>query len=94
MLETKELNVETRPTSGRRLAISLRPMSALNLFLSRLNGWALSLLLHGGVAALAALAPVGAACNSGDDDGGGGAPERVTTTRVQVVEGVGRRGAG
>jgi 2-alkenal reductase len=44
------------------------------------------------VAALAALAPVGAACNSGDDDGGGGAPERVTTTRVQVVEGVGRSG--
>ena len=44
------------------------------------------------MAALAALAPVGAGCNSGDDDGGGGAPERVTTTRVQVVEGVGRSG--
>jgi protein TonB len=45
-------------------------MSALNLFLSRLNGWALSLLLHGGVAALAALSvfhsQMGGSGRSGD----------------------------
>jgi S1-C subfamily serine protease len=44
-------------------------------------------------AALAALAPISVGCSSGDADGGGGAPEKVTTTRVEVVEGMGRRGA-
>ena len=44
----------------------------------------------------AALALVAAGCDaSGDDDGGSGAastPREVTTTRVEVVEGIGRKG--
>ena len=42
-------------------------------------------------ATLAALALAGAGCDSGDE-GGGGDPEEVTTTRVEVVDGLGRRG--
>ena len=49
-------------------------MSVLNLLLSRMNGWALSLLLHGGVAALAALsvfsAQMGGSGRSGDGSSG------------------------
>jgi S1-C subfamily serine protease len=47
-------------------------------------------------AALAAALLVAAAgCNSGDGQGGdSGAPREVTTTRVQVVEGLGHRGGG
>ena len=47
------------------------------------------------VAAALLLAAVG--CNSGGDDGQGGAsagPSKVTTTRVQVVEGLGKGGGG
>jgi S1-C subfamily serine protease len=47
------------------------------------------------VAALAAALVLGAAgCNSGDggDDSGASAPRKVTTTRVQVVEGIGKKG--
>jgi S1-C subfamily serine protease len=42
-------------------------------------------------ATLAALGLAGAGCDS-SDDGGAGAPDKVTTTRVQVVEGIGRTG--
>ena len=42
------------------------------------------------VGGLAVLALVG--CDSSEDDGGAGAPDRVSTTRVQVVEGLGRAG--
>jgi S1-C subfamily serine protease len=48
------------------------------------------------VAALAAaLAVVAAGCDSGgngDEDSGASAPRKVTTTRVQVVEGIGKEG--
>jgi S1-C subfamily serine protease len=40
---------------------------------------------------LAALGLTAAGCSS-SDDGSAGAPEKVTTTRVQVVEGIGRKG--
>jgi S1-C subfamily serine protease len=40
---------------------------------------------------LAALGLAGVGCNS-SDDGGAGAPDKVTTTQVQVVEGIGREG--
>ncbi len=46
-------------------------------------------------AAAAALAVLGlgaAGCNSSDDDGSAGAPDKVTTTQVQVVDGIGKRG--
>jgi S1-C subfamily serine protease len=42
--------------------------------------------------AAAALALALGACNSGDDEGGSPGREKVTTTRVQVVEGLGRNG--
>ena len=42
-------------------------------------------------ATLAALSLAGAGCDS-SDDGGAGAPDEVTTTQVQVVEGIGRAG--
>jgi S1-C subfamily serine protease len=47
-----------------------------------------------GIAAggLVALALGLGACDTGDDDDGADAPEKVTTTRVQVVEGLGREG--
>jgi periplasmic protein TonB len=74
MLATKELKADPSPASGRRLADSPRPMSVLKLLLARLNGWALSLLLHGGVAALAALsvfhAQMGGSGRSGDGGSG------------------------
>jgi S1-C subfamily serine protease len=42
---------------------------------------------------LAVLGLVAVGCSSGDDnDGSGGAPSKVTTTRVKVVEGIGRQG--
>jgi S1-C subfamily serine protease len=42
---------------------------------------------------LAAAGLVAVGCDSGDDDdGGGGESRQVTTTRVQVVEGIGREG--
>jgi S1-C subfamily serine protease len=42
---------------------------------------------------LAALGLVATGCNSGDDnDGASAAPSKVTTTRVKVVEGIGRQG--
>ena len=43
------------------------------------------------VAAFAALGLTAAGCAS-SDDGGAGAPDKVTTTQVQVVEGIGRKG--
>ena len=45
-------------------------------------------------AAAAALLLAAAGCNSGGDDGDSAAPTKVTTTRVQVVEGLGKGGAG
>jgi S1-C subfamily serine protease len=44
------------------------------------------------VLALAAAGLVAAGCNSDDGGGGGGSPEKVTTTNVKVVEGIGRQG--
>ena len=41
---------------------------------------------------LAVAGLVAAGCNSGDDDGSGPRPREVTTTRVQVVEGLGQQG--
>lgn len=46
-------------------------------------------------AAAAALAVLGlgvAGCNASGDDGRAGAPEKVTTTQVQVIDGIGERG--
>jgi S1-C subfamily serine protease len=43
-------------------------------------------------ASLAALGLLGAGCDAGDDDDTASAPREVTTTRVQVVEGLGRQG--
>ena len=40
---------------------------------------------------LAALGLAGAGCDSGDE-GSGGAPDKVTTTRVRVIESIGREG--
>jgi S1-C subfamily serine protease len=45
-----------------------------------------------GAAALAALGLVAGGCDSRDDGGGASAPDKVTTTRVQVVHGIGREG--
>jgi len=45
-------------------------------------------------AAAAALLLAAAGCNSGGGDGDSAAPTKVTTTRVQVVEGLGKGGAG
>jgi TonB family protein len=74
MLETKELKMEAPPAHGRQLAGSLHPMTGLNFLLSRMNGWALSLLLHGGVAALAAIsvfsAQMGGSGRTGDGSSG------------------------
>jgi S1-C subfamily serine protease len=44
------------------------------------------------LALLAAAALALAACEGDDEGGVGAAPDRVTTTRVQVVEGIGREG--
>jgi S1-C subfamily serine protease len=45
-----------------------------------------------GAAALAALGLVAGGCDSSDGGGGASAPDKVTTTRVQVVHGIGREG--
>jgi len=45
---------------------------SLKLILARLNGWALSLLLHGGVALLAGLSFVSVRMGGGNGDGSGG----------------------
>jgi len=45
---------------------------SLKLLLSRMNGWALSLLLHGGLAALAGLSVVNVRLGGGNGDGAGG----------------------
>ena len=48
-------------------------MTALKLMLSRMNGWALSLLLHGGVALLAGLSVFSVQMGGGRGNGAGGA---------------------
>jgi S1-C subfamily serine protease len=45
-----------------------------------------------GAVLLAVLGLAAAGCDADDDDEGSGAPREVTTTRVQVVEGIGREG--
>jgi TonB family protein len=47
-------------------------MSGLKLILSRMNGWALSLLLHGGVALIAGLSVFSVQMGGGRGDGAGG----------------------
>jgi TonB family protein len=73
MLETKEMEADALRAFGRPLADPERPMTGLKLILSRMNGWALSLLLHGGVALLAGLSVVSVQMGGGNGDGSGGA---------------------
>jgi TonB family protein len=97
MLEIKELKAGPDRRSGRRLADEGRPMTGFKLFLSRMNGWALSLLLHGGVAALAGISVFtvhmggGSGRSAGGSDGSGMAtPSFAATLRSgdeQVVSG-------
>ena len=70
VLDTKELSLDARPAIGRRLAESVPPMIGFKQVFSRLNGWVLSLALHGGVAAFAAVSlfsvQIGGSGRSGD----------------------------
>src|SRR5215470_2472112 len=96
-LETKDLPAEARPPAGRRLAASPRPMKGLNRLLSRMNGWALSLALHGGVAALAAISVFGVHVAGGGSGGTGGSahagvsgdsfPARMHSGDEEIVNG-------
>jgi TonB family protein len=55
-------------------------MSGLKVFLSRMNGWALSLLLHGGVAAIAGLSVFTVHLSGGSGRSAGGAGGTGMTT--------------
>lgn len=55
-------------------------MSGLKVFLSRMNGWALSLLLHGGVAAIAGLSVFTVHLSGGSGRSSGGASGTGMTT--------------
>ena len=71
-LEDKGLNAGLSCDPGRRLAVKPRPMNGLNGFLARLNGWALSLALHGGIALVAGLSVFGVHVSGGSGTGSGG----------------------
>jgi len=81
MLDCKELDVPPAPAAGSRIAPRGRPMTRANLLLAKLNGWALSLILHGAVGALAAWSVFSTTSggsgwgSGGGAAGGGGAPE-------------------
>jgi TonB family protein len=55
-------------------------MTGSKLFLARMNGWALSLALHGGVAFVAALSVIGVNASGGSGSSAGGIPGSGMTT--------------
>src|SRR5262252_5006354 len=72
MLELKEMDAGVEAASGRELAGSPRPMTGVKLLLSRMNGFVLSLLLHGGVALAACLSVFSVQLGGGSGHGSGG----------------------
>src|SRR5579862_9188305 len=81
MLDCKELDRPSEAPAGSRIASPRRPMTRVDGLLAKLNGWALSLVLHGAVGALAAWSVFSTTSggsgwgSGGGAAGGGGSPE-------------------
>ena len=72
MLAIKALKPEAARPSGPKVAESLVPMTGPKLLTWKLNGWALSLMLHGGLAAIAGLSVFTVQMDGGSGNGGNG----------------------
>ncbi len=75
MLDCKELDKGPVAATGNEVAGKARPMTGFSRFVPRMQGWVLSLILHGLVGGLAALSAFGVhLSNGGSGSGDGGGP--------------------
>lgn len=74
MLDCKELQELSAAAAGSRFAPPRRPMTRVDSLLAKLNGWVLSLVLHGAVGALAAWSVFSTTSGGGSGWGSGGGP--------------------
>ena len=72
MLDCKDLSSPLPDSTGSKLAEPPRPMMRGEGLLAKLNGWALSIVLHAAVGALAALSVFGISTTGGSGWGSGG----------------------